>query len=233
MAKKPKVEKFTCRFCKQAYVRETSLINHACEKKRRWHNQDKRSNQIGFMAWLEFMNSIVGTGNNTEHTYEKFINSRLYLPFVRFGSHLMDLNAVNNLEYVQFLIKSNVKVADWIKEYPYQAYVQTLNAKETPDHAIKRCLYLAEEWSIDNNTSMDKFFEDISPNRALHWIATGRISPWFIFASSKSHFLLSKFTPAQQEQMDKYINRATWKVKIKKFREEFDNIHKILKEHNL
>ena len=228
-----KADKFVCRFCKREYVRETSMLNHACEKKRRWNQQDTRANRIAFMAWLEFMKTVSSTKKHDLPNYEKFIQSRLYVPFVRFGHHLIDLGAVNNNDYIQFLIKHNVKVADWVKDYPYETYIQNLNAKESPEAAIQRGLYLAEEWAIDNNSTMDMFFETISPNRALFWMSVGKISPWFLLASSKSHILLQKFTPEQHEQMNKYIDRGVWKVRIKKYKKEFNDIHVILKEHNL
>lgn len=229
--KRTKAKKeFQCKFCKREFVYETALLSHMCEKKRRWYAQDTRPARLGFMAWVEFMNSA---SISKQYLYEDFIKSRLYNDFVKFGSYLVDLNPIEPQDFVSHLIKHNVKLKDWVKDYPYTTYVRNKLVKETPDAALTRSLHVAAEWALDKNTSIECFFEEINTNTALHWIAQGKISPWFIMASSKSDKLLSRFNGEQAVLLSKYIDKVIWKVKIKKFREEFDNIKEILKEHNL
>ena len=228
-----KDNKHVCRFCNKKFVRETAFFSHACEKRKRWNAQDTRPAKIGFMAWLDFMKSISAVNRNAEHTYEDFIHSRLYTAFVKFGDHMTQLNAVEPQGFINFLIKNNIKVKDWVKDYPYETYIRNKIAKETPNEAIERSLFLAEEWALDNDSSMEKFFEEIDTARALYWITTGKISPWFIMASSKASRLLSRFTPEQAQMMNKYIDTALWKIKVSKYRKDFDNIKSVLRENNL
>lgn len=230
--KKTKAKPFVCKYCQRGYTSEAWLFRHVCEQKRRWDQQDSRAVKIAFMAFTEFMDSVF-MAKRTTYTYEDFMSNSLYLPFVRYGNHLTDLSAVDPLSYTTFLIKNNVKVKDWVKDYPYITYIRNMMAKESPETAISRSIRLAEKWAIENDTSLDKFFEDIPPNKALLWISNGKISPWFVMASSKSHILMAKLTDEQEAILSKYIDRATWKIKIKKFRPEFNKIQKILKESNL
>ena len=46
--------KYGCEFCKREFARESTVAKHICEYKHRWLEKDRRGNQIGFQAWLQF-----------------------------------------------------------------------------------------------------------------------------------------------------------------------------------
>ena len=73
-----------CEFCKKVFKRESSIVNHTCEGKRRWLDKDLQSNRIGFQTWLVFYEK--NTMAKKPRTYNDFIKSPYYLAFVKFGN---------------------------------------------------------------------------------------------------------------------------------------------------
>ena len=79
-------QKHRCEFCNGEFVRESTLMTHMCESKRRWMNKDLQGNRIAFQAWNEFYKK--NTTNKKKKTYEDFIKSAYYTAFVKFGNYL-------------------------------------------------------------------------------------------------------------------------------------------------
>ncbi len=46
--------KFKCEFCAGEYLRESTLLTHMCESKRRWMNKDLQGNRIAYQAFVQF-----------------------------------------------------------------------------------------------------------------------------------------------------------------------------------
>lgn len=223
MAKKNK-----CKFCNKEFRKESTLVNHMCEKKHRWLQKDDKLNQMAFHAWIKFIE--YNTKRKKKPTYEEFMNSKLFIGFIKYARHLRKLNAIDSNDYTDFLIKHGVKLQDWTKDFPYETYMRQTLAKETPERALERGLYLMEEWAISNNKEITDFFFDINTGQAVYWITTGKISPWLIFCASTSDKLFERFTPEQLQIVEEVIDSARWKLKIQKFDNEFRHISKVLKE---
>lgn len=219
-----------CKFCGRVFKREATVISHVCEKKRRWQQRDEHQVKVAFMAWLEFMKSL---RRRKTLTYEDFMNSPLYNQLVRFANHMHHMGVIKPDNYITYLIKHNIKMANWTKDFPYESYMAELIAKETPEQAIERGIKLAEKWAEDNDQEITNFFESISTNKALHWIMMGKLSPWYIFCSSKSINFLSRLNEEQSDLINKYIDRGQWKVRIKKHKSEFSRLSQIMEESGL
>src|SRR4051812_34593532 len=106
--------KFACEHCKKEFVKELSLINHSCEKKRRWFQKDEPTSRISFMAWSRFhdLNSF-NKKSTSANGYKEFINSKYYLAFIKFGKHIISLNAVEPAKFIDYVIKNNLPLDKW------------------------------------------------------------------------------------------------------------------------
>ena len=229
MEKGNKELQMKCEYCKKTFNDERRAIDHICEKKRRWLQRKDRDSIVGFDAWGKFMEGL----SCKDRTYKGFMNSKLYPSFVRFGRHMMDLNAIAPTEYVDYLLKHNFKLTDWTKDKPYESFIRHKIAKESPDRGVERGILLAEKWAEDNQKAMTDFFSDVNTNEAVYWIATGRLSPWFIYASSKSTEFMGRLTNEQISIINNYIDNARWKAKIMRFKVEFNNLQEILEESGI
>jgi hypothetical protein len=192
--------------------------------------RDDHQVKVAFLAWLKFMEYAK---RKTTPTYEDFMKSPLYSQLIRFARHMHFIGVINPDNYVAYLIKHNIRMADWTKDYPYESYMAELISRETPEQAIERGFKLAEKWADENNEAISNFFDQISPNQALHWIMMGKLSPWYIFCSSKSCNFLSRLNMEQEELINKYIDRGQWKVRIKKHKSEFSRLSQIMEESGL
>ena len=64
---------FHCEFCKKDFSYEKSLINHMCEKKRRWLWRDERYIRLGFTAFQKFYELTLRS--KKPKTYREFMDS--------------------------------------------------------------------------------------------------------------------------------------------------------------
>lgn len=220
---------YKCKFCKKEFKREKTLAVHMCPKKQRWVQRDERYVQIAFACWLQFMD-ITAHKKKNGYTYEDFMNSSLYIGFIKHARNAMLLNILDIGDFTNFCIESGYKLQNWTKKYCYEAYMKQLTVKETPERAITRSMKIMERWAEDNSKDIITFFTDISPNEAVYMITSGKISPWMIFCSSKSSHLLERFSPEQMGMINEFVDFGRWKIRINKYREEYDHISIVLAE---
>ena len=219
-----------CDYCKKEFKREATLLSHSCEKKRRWLQRDEQQVRIAYYAWSKFMLNV---NRKKVFTYEDFMNSKLYSGFVRYGNHMKVLNAVEPNKFTEYLIKHNVKLQDWTKDFIYETYVKELISKESPDKAIERGLKVIENWALDNDKEMKDFFPELNENQGVYLIITGKLSPWVLFCASNSNSFMNRLNVEQATLVEKYIDRSRWKLKLKQFKIEVNTIQEVLKENGI
>jgi hypothetical protein len=103
--KKIHAMKFECQYCKKSFVKETTLMVHVCEKKKRYQSQNETGIQIGLRAYQKFyaMNSVTGRPKS----FDDFADSPYYRAFARFGQYCVSIRAINILRFVEWLLKNN------------------------------------------------------------------------------------------------------------------------------
>jgi hypothetical protein len=213
-----------CSYCKKNFKNARSFYAHMCEQKRRWNDQDTKYVKLGFSIFKRF-HEFKG---RKEKTFEDFIKSSFYTTFTHFGRYLLNMNAIRPKDFIDFLIKHQVKMNKWESQTTYETYIRELNKRETPDAAIERTLLLMEQWSNDTGEPLTDFFRKITPVLATQWIRSGRISPWLLFASSSGSDLLQRLSEEQQSLVWQNIDPAFWEFKILKAGNDIDVIRETL-----
>ena len=69
---------FSCEFCNRSFQRETTMIKHLCENKRRWQDKDQPGNRIGYQAWLNFYAKNTGTKKKKTYTNKKLQTTKIH-----------------------------------------------------------------------------------------------------------------------------------------------------------
>lgn len=213
---------FICPFCKRSYKREKTLTTHSCPKKEKFLNRGKKHVKLGFNAFYYFYKLVY----NTKKTEEDFDKSSLYYAFVKFGKHLIDMNALDVNGFTQYVVKSGEPIDKWCDPSLYNRYVRNMNKTESYDRAIERNLLLMQSWANHENKDIQSFFTDISTAKAILWIKAGRISPWVIFNCDTGKELISKFSDEQMLIFSKAINISFWE---KKFMDNISDTRKVQK----
>lgn len=220
----------TCDFCKRQFHDEKNLINHSCEKKRRYFRKEDPDSRIGFMAWARFYELSFSGESKKKKNYKEFINSRYYTAFIKFGKHIVDLNAVEPSKFIDFVIKNNLPIDKWTHDFVYEQYVRELSKKETPEQACERMILLMQQWSMQTGEPWQDFFRKINPNLAVQWTRAGRISPWVLYNVDSALDLIDRCNLEQQELIKQFAPVAQWKIKFIKAKDSIEWIKQTMRD---
>jgi hypothetical protein len=213
--------KYGCDFCGREFARESTIAKHICEYKQRWMNKDLHGNRIGFQSWVQFYKK--NTNSKKTKTYEEFIKSAYYTAFVKFGTHCVDINAINIPRYVDWLLKNQIKIDTWTSDTTYTKYLIEYLKTEDPLDGIARSV----EATIKLGENAGILPKDVlrygNTNRICYEITKGKISPWMLYQSNSGIEFLSKVNdiPEQAKIIMDYIDPEQWALK---FHREPENV---------
>lgn len=223
-----------CEFCKRGFAKELSLVNHSCEKKRRWFQRDEPHARLGFMAWSRFyeLNSF-GKSKEFRSSYRNFIDSQYYLAFVAFGRHIRDLNAVEPAKLIDYVIKNNLPLDKWTHDFVYEQYIRELTRQETAEQALERNVMLMKEWSMQTGENWFDFFRKINPNVGTMWVRSGRISPWVLYNVDSALQFFERCSPEQISIIKQFAPPGPWKIRFNKDKDGCEFIRNTLQDSGM
>lgn len=209
-----------CEFCKREFSDEINLINHVCEKKRRWFQRDLPQGRIAFLAWSRFyeLNNQFAS-KKKKKDYKEFIDSKYYLAFSRFARHLLDTAAPEPARFIDYVIKNNLPIDKWTHDKVYEEYVKDLVKTESPEQALERAVVLMREWSQHHDQPWHEFFREVNPNQLANWIRTGRISPWVLYNAGSAAEALKRCSPEHINMIATMAPTAQWSLRFKSDKE--------------
>ena len=225
---KPEVTEFKCEFCHRSFKKSSTLTTHICEYKHRYLDRDNKSNQIGYQAWMQFYKKASPLKKTT--TYLDFIKSPYYIAFVKFGSYVTDIKAINVNFYIDYLLKEQVKLDNWTHDSVYDKFiVQYLQIENFLD-AITRSVESLMPFSEKDRILVNDYLRYGAVNKICHLITLGKISPWVLYHSKSGQNFLEKLSADQEKLVSNYINPKVWSVIFDKNREEVENAKVLLKQ---
>jgi len=222
---------FECQFCKKTFQREKTLAVHLCEQKRRHINRDDKYVRLGFLAYNRFYE--ITQGSKTQKTYEHFAKSNYYTAFTKFGRHMLEINAIDPEKFIDFVITASIPLDSWCKDSVYESYIRELNKKETAERAVERGILLMEQWGREHDRPFNVFFREISRPRLIHWIKSGRISPWIIFNCDSGDAAIASMTDNEHHMINEYLEPTFWTRKFSTRKEDVEFVQMVLKEAGL
>jgi hypothetical protein len=224
-------QEFICVHCKSKFTKEKTLIIHTCEQKRRHLARKEKHVMIGFQTFDKFY-SLVQKSSEPK-TYEEFSKSPYYNAFVKFGSFVSNINPLYPEKYIEWIIKSGVKIDHWCKDALYEKYVLELIKTESVETALERSIKHMEKWAETNNSKWDHYFSYVSTNRAMFDIKDGKVSPWIILNSISGKKLLDQLDDTQLSAISNIIDPIFWSKKFKESKRDMELVKKIIKEVGL
>jgi hypothetical protein len=208
---------------------EKGLIAHACEPRNRHLQRDDKHVTLGFMAYQRYFERI----NKKPPAYESFCKNKLYTDFIKFGRHLIELNAINTRGFIDFLLHVEAKVHTWTSPALYQTYIRELTKNETPMEALNRSLTLMQRWADDHDLTLQDFFASVATPQAVLLITNGRLSPWMLFIASGAHDLMQRMNAEQLAIIERSIDPEFWRLKIERHQAEVAIIRDVLIEQGI
>jgi hypothetical protein len=228
------VKAYTCNYCSKSYSKESTLLTHICEPKRRAQQEKEIGVQLGLQSYLKFYEISQGLTRN--RTYQDFAESSFYTAFVKFGRHLVAIRAVNPKEFIEYVIKQNKKLDQWCHETVYSEYLTQYMRTEAVQDAMERALKEMEKYAEDHpelKNGFCEYFRFGHPNRICYHIVNGRISPWVVFNCETGIAFLESLNEEQLNMIIQVIDPDFWKRKFKDHKADTEWVKSILKAANL
>jgi uncharacterized protein YlaI len=204
---------FNCTHCGKSFMKEKTLYAHMCEPKRRAMQKDEKRVQAGYMAFNRFYQ--LSQGAKVQKTYDEFCKTAYYNAFVKFGSFVNNVNPLYPDKFIDFVIKSGVKLDHWCRDELYEQYLYEMLKVEPIEAAVQRSIATMLEWADENRAEYTHYFLYVNLNRATHDILNGRISCWLLLNCSSGKDMLSKFSDEQLDMIAPAIDMPYWVKKLR------------------
>ena len=209
---------YKCKYCQKDFSKESTLMTHVCEKKRRKLSESEKQNRIAYQSWLVYRRLSLHAKN--DKPYDEFIINRYFTDFMKLAKFMIDLNMDRPEDYVKYVILNGVKIFKWTTAATFEAYVKERTKKETVERAIERSLINMKAWAERTNNNWQDYFVRVNTIDAVHDIRMGRISPWCTFSTDQGSRLIDRLEPGQIEALIEYMDPQSWRVKVKRQHED-------------
>lgn len=219
---------FNCVHCSKAFMKEKTLYAHMCENKRRAMQKDEKRVQAGMMAFNRFFKLTQGA--KKDKTYDDFIKSPYYNAFVKFGSFINNVMPIYPDKFMDFVIKSGVKLDQWCRDELYETYLYEMIKTEPVESAVQRSLQTMMEWGDVSQAQFNHYFNYVNLNRAVHDIRNGKISPWLLLNCASGKKMLNNFSNEQLDLIAPAFDLPFWLKKFKQVPADIILIKEICEE---
>lgn len=220
---------FKCEYCNKEFVKEKTLMVHVCEQKRRHMSKSEKHVQMGLQTFQRFYN-FTNKGKGQPKTFDEFASSPYYTAFVKFGSFLVNTAPIYPEMFIDFVIKSGVKLDHWCRDELYDQYISDLIKKEPADGAIQRTIKTMMDWADDNKAEWEHYFAYVNLNRATHDIKEGLISPWILLNTKSGKEMLRRMNDEQLAILGPVIDPQFWMKRFKTLPADTELVKDVIKE---
>jgi hypothetical protein len=204
---------YKCEYCGKKFAKESTLVVHVCEQKRRHLSKNEKHVQMGLMTYQKFYDLTQKA--KKPKTFEEFIASPYYTAFVKFGSFMVNTAPIYPERFIEYVIRSGVKLDHWCRDELYDQYISELIKIEPADGAIQRSINTMISWAEKNSANWEHYFAYVNLNRAVHDIKEGLISPWLILNTREGKNMLRRMNDEQLEIIGSVIDPLFWQKKFK------------------
>jgi hypothetical protein len=203
---------YKCEYCQKCFAKEKTLAVHVCEQKRRHLSKNDKHVQAGLLTYQRFYD--ITQKGKSQKSFDDFASSSYYTAFVKFGSFLVNTAPVYPERFVDFVVKSGVKLDHWCRDNLYEQYIYELIRVEPAEPAIQRTIQTMMDWADKNSAQWEHYFQYVNLNRATHDIKEGLISPWVLLNSKSGKDMLQRMNDEQLEIVGPFVDPQFW---IKRF----------------
>lgn len=218
---------FGCVFCERSFVRESTMLRHMCETKRRYNDREKVANRIGFSAWVQFFNKHT---RKQKKDYMDFAKSPYYSAFVKFGNYCYEANVLNPSRYVDWLLKEQISIDTWNRDSNYTKFVLDYLKSEDPLDAIARSIETTVSLAELDKVQTKDVLRYGNRNRICYEVTKGKISPWMLYQSESGLKFVEELDGTQQKMILEYINPEQWAIKFKRSSNIISEVKELLKK---
>jgi hypothetical protein len=210
------------------FAKEKTLVVHICEQKRRHLSKNEKHVQMGLLTFQRFYD-FTNKGKHPK-SFDDFVDSPYYTAFVKFGSFMVNTAPIYPELFIDFVVKSGVKLDHWCRDELYDQYLADLIKKEPADGAIQRTIKTMMEWADVNSAPWEHYFQYVNLNRATHDIKEGLVSPWILLNTKSGKELLQRMNDEQLEIVGPVIDPQFWLRRFKALPADIELVKDIIRE---
>lgn len=219
---------YKCEYCEKLFAKEKTLAIHICEQKRRHLSKNEKHVQAGLLTYQKFYE--MSQKGKSQKTFDDFASSPYYTAFVKFGSFLINAAPIYPERFIDYVIRSGVKLDHWCRDELYDSYLTELIKIEPADGAIQRSIKAMMDWAEKNNSPWEHYFAYVNLNRATHDIKEGLISPWIVLNTKSGKEMLTKMNDEQLSIISGIIDPNFWKNKFKSLPADVELVRDVIRE---
>ena len=219
---------FKCEYCGKLFAKEKTLTVHVCEQKRRYLSRDEKHVIMGLLTFQRFYQLTQKA--HQPKTFDEFATSSFYTAFVKFGSFLVNTAPIYPERFIDFVVKSGVKLDHWCRDELYINYITELIKIEPADGAIQRSIVTMMAWGEKYTAPWEHYFAYVHLNRATHDIKEGLVSPWMILNTRSGKEMLQRMNDEQLEIVGPIIDPQFWLRRFKSLPADLELVKDVIKE---
>jgi len=201
-----------CEFCGKVFRKESTLLLHNCEDKKRIVQKNDPGVILGMHIYLRFYE--ITQGSAKLKTYDDFRKSPYYNAFVKFGKHIKKINAIGSSAFIDWVIKKNKKLDQWCRDEYYEAFLHDYIRHETANAALERFIKLSVEWGDENGSDFNHIFNYGNENKLCYYITQGKISPWMIYNCKSGIEFLERLNDEHVKIIFTWIDPEYWQKRF-------------------
>ena len=219
---------YNCVHCSKSFMQEKTLVAHMCERKRRALQKDEKRVQAGFLAFNRFWK--IAQGGKKLKTYDEFCDTSYYNAFVKFGSFINNVNPLYPDKFIDYVIKSGVKLDHWCRDELYETYLYEAIKTEPVESAVQRTLQTMMEWAEEHKSEFSHYFNYVSLNKSVYDIKNGNISAWVLLNTSTGQTMIRNMSDEQLDMIAPAFDVPFWLRKFKEVPADVALVKEICKE---
>jgi hypothetical protein len=219
---------YKCEYCGKLFAKEKTLFVHVCEQKRRHLSKHEKHVQAGLLTYQRFYE--ITQKSQKSKTFDDFASSPYYTAFIKFGSFMVNTAPIYPERFIEFIIRSGVKLDHWCRDELYEKYIAELIRIEPADGAIQRTITTMMDWAENQSSSWEHYFAYVNLNRAVHDIKEGLISPWVLLNTKSGKEMLTRMNDEQLEIISPIIDPTYWLRRFKDLPADLDLVKDVVKE---
>ena len=222
---------YKCDYCGKVFAKEKTLFVHVCEPKRRHMAKNEKHVQYGLLTFRKFYEFNQPSAKPKD--FDAFISSPYYNAFVKFGSFMVNTNPIYPERFLEFVVKSGIKLDHWCRDELYDTYIKELLKIEPADGAIQRSVKTMMDWADNNEAEWNHYFSYCNLNRATHDIKEGKISPWILLNSKAAKDMMQNMSDEQLNIIGPVLDPKYWMIRFKKLPADVELVKEVIKEGNI
>lgn len=219
---------YKCVHCGKSFMKEKTIVSHLCEGKRRALQKDEKRVQVGLMVYNRFYQLTQNA--KVAKTYDDFCKTSYYNAFVKFGSFLTNVAPLYPDKFIDYVIKSGVKLDHWCRDELYEKYLYEMIKVEPVEAAVQRSLQSMIEWGDSNNAPFNHYFNYVNHNRAVSDIRNGKVSLWLLLNCKSGKGMVSKFNDDHLSLIAPAFDLQFWTKQFKQKPADVALVKEICKE---